>query len=97
MISKDNNYLYIGYSAGSCVLANSLVGLELIDLPINPYNDAEVIYQGIGLINYSIAPHYKSEGYHKTKLVDEVVKYFQDNKIDYKTLRDGEVLIEDLN
>lgn len=92
-ISNNDKYLYIGYSAGSCVLSNSLKGFDLVDDPINPYNDDDVIYEGIGLINYNIAPHYKSN-HKESEAVEKVVEYFNTNNIKYKALRDGDVLIE---
>lgn len=95
-ISRDKKYLYIGYSAGSCVLSKSLKGLDIVDEPINLYNNDKILDEGIGLLNYNIAPHYKSN--HKESiLIDKVVEYFEKNNIEYKTLKDGEVLIEDLN
>lgn len=46
-----------------------------------------------GLIDYSIAPHYKSN-HKETKLVDNMVEYYQKNDIKFKAIRDGEVIIE---
>lgn len=45
-----------------------------------------------GLIDYSIAPHYKSN-HTETELVDEMIDYYKNNHIKYKTLSDGKVLI----
>ena len=92
---NNNKLLYIGYSAGSCVLAKKLDGLHLVDEPINPYNSDDVIYDGVGLLNYCITPHYKSN--HKESiLIDKVVQYMKKNKKNYKTLCDGDVIIEEL-
>lgn len=63
-ISNDDNYLYIGYSAGSCVLSKRLDIFKNVDEPINYYNKDEIIYDGINLIDYVFIPHYKSN-YHK--------------------------------
>ncbi len=60
-ISKKEEYLYIGYRAGSCVLSPTLRYLDLIYEPINPYNNGPIIYDGINLINYVFVPHYKSK------------------------------------
>ena len=91
----DNpNFLYAGYSAGICVLSPSLVGLNLVDEPLNPHNQEDVIYEGIGLLDYVPVPHYKSD-HPESHLVDEVVKYMIDNNIKYQPLRDGEVIIEE--
>ena len=48
-----------------------------------------------GLLNYSIAPHYKSNHF-ETKLVDKMVEYYKKNHIKFKTLCDGEVIIVNL-
>lgn len=90
---NNDDLLYIGYSAGICVLSPSLVGLELVDDKINIYNSDEIIEEGLGLIDYSIAPHYKSD-HPESKLIDDLVRFFEKNKVKYKTLSDGEVIIE---
>lgn len=94
-ISRDSRYLYAGYSAGICVLAPRLEGLHLVDEPINPYNLEKVTYQGIGLINYVPVPHYKSD-HPESKMADDVVEYMKQKNIEYKTLYDGDVIIENL-
>lgn len=94
-ISRDSRYLYAGYSAGICVLAPRLEGLHLVDEPINPYNSEKVTYQGIGLINYMPVPHYKSD-HPESKMADDVVEYMKQKNIEYKTLHDGDVIIENL-
>lgn len=94
-ISIDNNYLYAGYSAGICVLAPSLQGLHLVDEPINPYDSEEVTYQGIGLIDYVPVPHYKSD-HPESKMIDSVVEYMKQKNIVFKTLQDGDVIVENI-
>lgn len=91
-ISNNKNYLYGGYSAGICVLAPNLKGLDLVDEPINPYNKDEVIYDGLGIINYVPIPHYKSD-HPESELVEKVLEYCKENNINYKTMKDGDVEI----
>lgn len=93
MLKKDK-IIYAGYSAGWCVLSKSLKGLEIVD---NPKDNAEgypkkIIWSGLGIIDYMACPHYKSDHPESTD-VDKEVKYYKDNKIPYKTLRDGEVIV----
>lgn len=95
-LTNNNNYLYIGYSAGSCVLSKELNILKTVDEPIDFYNKGEILYDGIGLIGYIFIPHYKSN-YHKAYLIDEIVDTCKKDKIKYKAFRDGEVIIEDTN
>ncbi len=92
--NRDNNkLLYIGYSAGSCVLTKNLDGFQLVDEPINPYNDEKIIYEGVGLLDYCIVPHYKSN-HKESALIDDVVQYMQEKRIKYKALSDGDVIIQ---
>lgn len=90
----NTNFLYAGYSAGICVLSPYLNGLELVDEPLNPYNDDEIIYDGIGLLDYVPVPHYKSD-HPESHLVDDVIKFLSDNNVKYQPIRDGEVIIEE--
>lgn len=92
--NKDPNFVYAGYSAGICVLSPTLHGLELVDDPnIVPqeYNP-EIIWSGLDIVAFSIAPHYKSN-HPESGNVDKEVEYFIKLKIPFKTLRDGEVII----
>lgn len=91
---KKKDLLYGGYSAGVCVLSPTLRGIDLMDdLKVKPYgNQSEIIWDGLGLINYSIVPHYKSE-HGESAAADKVVEYMIENKILFKTLKDEEVII----
>lgn len=93
-ILTNNNIVYGGWSAGACIASPSLKGIELCDNPdINvPSYQKEIIWDGLGLIDYAIAPHYKSD-HPETKYIDNVITYFNNNNIHYKKLRDGDVLI----
>jgi dipeptidase E len=95
---NDSDFVYAGYSAGSCVVTPTLKGLEIVDDPIAVpagYN-SEIIWEGLGFVDYSIAPHYKSN-HPESAMVDETVKYFVEHKIPHRTLCDGEVIIVTLN
>lgn len=95
-IEKNPNYLYIGYSAGICILAKDMHGLEMCDDPnINPYG-IETIWEGLGYFDYLFLPHYKSD-HKETKLIDDCVAYCGKHNISYKTLHDGDVIIAEFN
>ena len=91
---SNDTFVYAGYSAGTCVLAPTLRGIDLVDNPqIVPEGyQGDIIWEGLSLINYCIAPHYKSDHY-ESELIDKTVDYFLENKILFKALRDGEVII----
>jgi dipeptidase E len=90
----DASLVYGGYSAGAVVATPTLRGIELVDPPdvIATGYDPEIVWDGVGLLPYSIAPHYKSQ-HPDSEAIDKVVHYFIDNQMLFKALRDGEVII----
>jgi len=93
LVQKEG-ILYGGYSAGVCVLAPTLRGIELVDDPhMKPYgDDSETIFEGLDIIDYSIVPHYRLD-HPESEKMEVVVEYMKKNKIPFKTLRDGEVIV----
>jgi len=92
---KNDSFVYAGYSAGICVATPSLKGIELVDDPhIIPdgYKDKK-IWEGMSLVNYSIAPHYNSN-HPESKLINKSVEYFIREKMLFKALKDGDVIID---
>jgi dipeptidase E len=92
-IQKNNNLVYGGYSAGVCVLGPNLRGLEIVDdVNIFPYKEIkDIIWEGVGVLNYSIVPHYRSD-HPESEKVEEVVAFMIKEKILFKVLKDGEVI-----
>lgn len=92
---NDESFVYAGYSAGACVLSPSLEGMEIVDDPgvkVRGYSN-NTIWRGIGIINWSFVPHYKSD-HPESEKVDKEIEYFINNKVLFKALRDGEVIID---
>jgi dipeptidase E len=91
---KEDKIVYAGFSAAVVVLQKSLHGLDIVDSPsdISEGYDSEIIWDGLGILDYNVSVHYKSD-HPESVLVDKEVQYNIDNNIPYKTLRDGEVLI----
>ncbi|MDR0462266.1 MAG: peptidase E [Christensenellaceae bacterium] len=81
------NYLYIGYSAGICVLCEDLHGLILVDEP-----GGDPIWNGLGYIHPIYLPHYRSD-HPESKMVNDCVKYCKAHDLPYETLKDGDVKI----
>jgi dipeptidase E len=86
--------LYGGYSAATYVLGPTLRGLHLIDDDSEmPYGEHhETIWQGLGILDYVIVPHYKSAHF-ESEAAEKAVQYLIDNKTLFIALRDGEVII----
>lgn len=90
------SFLYGGYSAGVCVLAPDLRGLQIVDQPNQfPYTQqTETIWQGLRLLEYLILPHYQSN-HPESAAIDQEVAFCKANGISYRTLRDGDALFGD--
>jgi len=87
--------LYGGYSAGICILGPTLMGLDIVDPPSKkPYGDHQTIWEGLGILDYVIVPHFESD-HPESEAAGRVVAYLEQHKIPFKTLRDGEVIIID--
>jgi dipeptidase E len=93
-LAQKDGLLYGGYSAGVCVLAPTLRGIEIVDDPnVKPYGDnAETIFEGLNIIDYSVVPHYQSN-HPESEKMETVVEYMKKNEIPFKTLKDGEVIV----
>lgn len=72
----------------------TLRGIHLVDDPNQkPYGEQyQTIWEGLGILDYVIVPHYKSD-HPESNDVDKVVEYLIASKTPYKTIRDGEVII----
>lgn len=88
--------VYGGFSAGTCVLAPSMRGLETVDDPHSaPAGYArEPVWEGLGVLPYAVAPHYRSD-HPESEAVDRLVQRFVDDHVLFKALRDGEAIVVD--
>lgn len=92
--NNNPNFVYAWWSAGICILAPTLHGLDIVDdSNCHPYDSLKTtIWEWLGILDYAIMPHYDSD-HPESKLVDETITYCIEHKILFTALRDGEVLI----
>ena len=88
--------VYGGYSAGVCVLAPSLRGLELVDDPnVVPDSYHEpVIWEGLAVLPYQILPHYFSD-HPESEAMDTVLQRWLHEHVLFRALSDGEAIVVD--
>jgi dipeptidase E len=93
---ESQEFVYAGYSAGICVLAPTLRGIDLADdlVAAKELFKKEVLWDGLGLISYMPVPHYKSN-HPESHLMENVVSFMKREGLPYKTLRDGDVIMGD--
>lgn len=90
LITSDS-IVYAGYSAGCCVLAPSLRGLELVD---DPQVVSNPTWEGLGLLPYAFLPHYRSH-HPESAAIELVATAYRTNGTPFRPVRDGEVIIID--
>ncbi|MFI6581234.1 Type 1 glutamine amidotransferase-like domain-containing protein [Embleya sp. NPDC050493] len=94
---RRDTLVYAGYSAGACVLAPSLRGLEGCD-------DADAVpalygepvrWDGLAVLDHAVVPHIDSPGHPETELLAAVAADYRTRGVPHRTLRDGQVLVID--
>ncbi|MBN9317301.1 MAG: Type 1 glutamine amidotransferase-like domain-containing protein [Devosia sp.] len=91
----DNDEIaYGGFSAGAVVAGPNLEGIHLMDDPdeVPPGYDREVAWDGLGLIDHAIVPHYRSP-HPESAAAERAVRHLCARGLRYRALRDGEVVV----
>jgi dipeptidase E len=89
-------FVYGGYSAGICVLCDSLKYIQHVDdLTDFPYKEwRKIIWDGLAIFHYGLLPHYLSP-HPESALITREVEFCIANKWLFKALKDGEVITFD--
>ncbi len=89
--------VYAGYSAGPCVLAPSLRGLEGCDDIgiVGRLHGTPPIWTGLGILDRPFVPHLDSPGHPETELLAEVAASYRRAGLPFWALSDGQVLVVD--
>lgn len=85
---KTGALVYAGYSAGFCVLSESLHGIELVDdkdATAEGYESGE-IWEGMGLIDFYPIVHFRSD-HPEAELVEKEYAYILKNNITHKNIQ----------
>jgi dipeptidase E len=93
---REDALVYGGFSAAVAVLAPSLRGLEIVDGPdvVPEGYEAEPIWEGLGLLPYAVAPHYRSD-HPESEAVERLVQHFIDRHLLFRAIRDGQAIVID--
>ncbi len=87
--------VYGGYSAGVCVLAPSLRGLETVDdaAAVTRIYGEDTVWEGLGVLDYAIVPHCQSPEHPENAELERVADRYKAKGIPHRTLRDGQALV----
>ncbi len=93
MLDRDE-IVYGGFSAGAVVAAPGLEGIHLMDDPdeVPAGYDPEPVWEGLGLIDHAIVPHFRSP-HPESAAADRAVRHLGGRGLRYRALRDGEVIV----
>lgn len=93
MLERDE-IVYGGFSAGAVVATPTLRGIELMDDPaeVPAGYDPEVVWDGLGLIDHSVVPHFRSP-HPESAAAERAVRHMMSRGMRYRALRDGEVIV----
>ncbi|MET0743764.1 MAG: Type 1 glutamine amidotransferase-like domain-containing protein [Microvirga sp.] len=93
---EDDAIVYGGFSAGAVVAAPTLRGIEWMDPPdeVPEGYGKDVVWHGLGLIGFSLVPHFRSN-HPEAPLAERAVRFFEQSGLPYRAMADGEVLIVD--
>ena len=97
LLSEDR-VLYGGWSAGACITANSLDGIQYGDRPqpgVVPkeYPIKNTIWKGLDFVNFMTIPHCNMDWFIDD--ANKAEKYMKKKGISYKKINDGQVYIVD--
>jgi dipeptidase E len=97
MLNEDK-IVFGGYSAGIDMLCPTLKGVELVDDPnvVPEGYQAEIIWDGLDVLPYSVRSHYKSD-HPESGASDKSIEYMIENHIPFICLRDGEAIVVNEN
>lgn len=87
--------IYAGWSAGACVAGDDLRAVGQMDEPnvsARGYTTADPIWRGLGLVPFSILPHFQSD-HLEARSASAAAAWATERHIAHRTLRDGDVLL----
>ncbi|OZI23846.1 serine peptidase [Bordetella genomosp. 9] len=93
---KRDAIVYAGFSAAVVITSTNLRALDQVS---NPREIADgyvpaVVWEGLGLLPYSIVVHFESD-HPESAAVNAEVEFYERHGVPYRTLRDGEALVID--
>lgn len=94
---RRGRVVYAGYSAGACVLAPDLDGLEAVDdvSEVQRTYGREPVWGGLGLLGHAVVPHVDSPGHPETADCTLLAQRYERAGVAHLALCDGQALVVD--
>lgn len=87
---RSDAIVYGGYSAGCCVLAPDLIGLERVD---DITVVADPVMTGLGVLDRPFVPHVQSPDHPETTACDDLAAWYRQAGQRHWALQDGDALV----
>jgi dipeptidase E len=86
--------VYAGFSAALVIAAPTVRGFEICDDPVTVPEGyrADFSWDGMGLIPYSIVPHYRSD-HPESAMMEDAARYMTEHRMPFRRLHDGEAIV----
>ncbi|MCP3726638.1 peptidase E [Paraburkholderia sp. CNPSo 3272] len=93
---ERDRIVYSGFSAAAVVASSTLRALDRVSDPaeVPPGYDAAVVWDGLGILPFSLVVHFQSD-HPASVAVGEEVAFYERHQMPYRTLRDGEAFVID--
>ena len=90
----EDSLVYGGWSAGAVVAGPSLRGVEMMDDPARLADgyDAEPVWDGMGLVDFTVVPHYESRHF-DAPAARRLAAHYTAKGVAHRPLRDGEAIV----
>ncbi len=91
---EEDSIVYGGFSAGAVVATKTLKGIDLMDDPneLAEGYEPSVLWEGLGLIEFSIVPHYRSD-HVEAEMAERAATFFKQHALPFQVLRDGDAIL----
>ena len=94
---KNTDMVYAGFDAGANVVGPDLNAYKRIESHDHTtYGDNETVYEGLGLTPWYFVGHVDSEHESSTSSSKMLMKYYDENSLKYRKVRDGEVILHEV-
>ncbi|CAG9189389.1 putative Dipeptidase E [Paraburkholderia caribensis] len=90
---RHDRIVYSGFSAAAVIASSTLHALDHVSDPIEvpPGYDPTVVWDGLGILPFSLVVHFQSDHPESHKVGQEVA-FYERHDMEYRTLKDGEAL-----
>lgn len=89
--TAEDSLVYGGYSAGAVVAGPTLCDA---DVSPGPFAGAQPVWGGIGLVDFTVVPHYRA-GAAEDEAFEQIVSALQRAGLAHRALRNGQALVVD--